>query len=65
MNKLRNWREQQRLTQKEAADRFGSDQASVSLWESGARGIPKSKLERVHRVTRIPLRQLLSLKSQL
>ncbi len=44
---LREWREHRGLTQQQLADRMGKSKASISRYETGARGIPGGYLAAV------------------
>lgn len=60
MEELRKWRSSCGITQKQAAASIGVSQTAYSMWENGYRNVSKRKLTTVHRVTQIPLEQLLS-----
>lgn len=59
MDELRKWRSGCGITQKQAAACIGVSQTAYSMWESGYRNVSKRKLTAVHKVTQIPLEQLL------
>lgn len=56
-NILRKWREENRLTQTELAERIGIDQPSLSRWERGGK-IPAERVRKVSEVTGIPREEL-------